>query len=123
MGLERCTVMVSPESVPEAWDEAVIMAYVPMSIFPLSRSTSAFHTSSSPAVCACAGGAAGKAGFSASVLYAVEGCIWFCPTLQEKWENPESRERLLRLVRMTDQEPSLLGISPHFLAVCQKPLS
>lgn len=64
-----------------------------------------------------------KAGFSASVLYAVEGCIWFCPTLQEKWESPESRERLLRLVRMTEQEPSLLGISPHFLAVCQKPLS
>ena len=64
-----------------------------------------------------------KAGFSAPSLYAVEGCIWFCPTLQEKWESPESRERLLRLVRMTEQEPSLLGISPHFLAVCQKPLS
>lgn len=62
-----------------------------------------------------------ESGFSPEGLYAVEGCIWFCPTLQEKWENPESRERLLRLVRMTEQEPSLLGISPHFLAVGRKP--
>lgn len=61
-----------------------------------------------------------EGGFSPAGVYAVEGCIWFCPALQEKWEIPESRERLLRLVRMTEQEPSLLGISPHFLAVGKK---
>ena len=68
-------------------------------------------------------GECAAAGFSAPSLYAVEGCIWFCPTLQEKWDLPESRERLLKLIRMTEQEPSMLGISPHFLAVCKKPLS
>ena len=62
-----------------------------------------------------------EGGLSPEGLYAVESCIWFCPTLQEKWERPESRERLLRLVRMTEQEPSLLGVSPHFLAVGRKP--
>lgn len=61
-----------------------------------------------------------KGGFSPSGTYAVEGCIWFCPTLQEKWEIPESRERLLELVRMTEQERSLLGISPHFLVRAKK---
>lgn len=61
-----------------------------------------------------------ESGFSSEGLYAVEGCIWFCPALQEKWEIPESREQLLRLVRMTEQEPSLLGISPHFLAAARK---
>lgn len=61
-----------------------------------------------------------EAGFPGAELYSVEGCIWFCPALQEKWELPESRERLLRLVRMTEQEPSLLGISPHFLAAARK---
>ena len=62
-----------------------------------------------------------KSGFSPSGTYAVEGCIWFCPTLQEKWEIPESRERLLELVRMTERESSLLGISPHFLTRAEKP--
>lgn len=64
-----------------------------------------------------------KAGFSSVCLYAVEGCIWFCPALEEKWALPKSRERLLSLARMTEQEPSLMGVSPHFLAVCQKPRS
>ncbi len=68
-----------------------------------------------------------EGGLSPEGLYAVEGCIWFTPDLNEKWEDPaarerpESRERLLRLVRMTEQEPSLLGVSPHFLAVGRKP--
>lgn len=62
-----------------------------------------------------------EAGFSQPELYAVEGCIWICPTPQEKWEDPAAREPLLRLLRMTEQEPSLLGISPHFLAVGKKP--
>lgn len=60
------------------------------------------------------------AGFSSEGVYAVEGCIWFCPALQEKWDIPESRERLLRLVRMTEREGSMLGISPHFLALGRK---
>lgn len=68
-------------------------------------------------------GECAQAGFAPASLYAVEGCVWFCPTLQEKWDLPESRERLLKLIRMTEQEPSLLGVSPHFLAACQKSLS
>lgn len=60
------------------------------------------------------------AGFSCEGVYAVEGCVWFCPALQEKWDIPESRERLLQLIRMTEREDSMLGISPHFLALGRK---
>lgn len=61
-----------------------------------------------------------EAGFLGEGLYAVEGCIWFTPCLQEKWGAPESRERLLALLRMTEQKESLLGMSPHFLAFGRK---
>ncbi|MCI8922350.1 MAG: class I SAM-dependent methyltransferase [Acutalibacter sp.] len=60
-----------------------------------------------------------EAGFSVNALYAVEGCAWLAPSLSEKWKNPACLENLLSLVRMTEQEPSLLGISPHFLAVAK----
>ncbi len=62
-----------------------------------------------------------EAGFQVDSLYAVEGCVWLAPALEEKWEEPACQERLLKLVRMTEQEPSLLGLSPHFLAVAHKP--
>lgn len=58
-------------------------------------------------------------GFAVSQMVAVEGCIWFTPNLNEKWEDPACRERLLELVRLTESEPSLLGFSPHFLAVAK----
>lgn len=58
-----------------------------------------------------------EAGFPDAALYAVEGCAWLAPALSEKWGRPECRENLLELVRWTEQEPSLLGLSPHFLAV------
>lgn len=63
-----------------------------------------------------------EAGFSVTGLYAVEGCAWLAPALEEKWADPASRENLLTLVRLTEQEPSLLGLSPHFLATANVPL-
>lgn len=60
-----------------------------------------------------------EAGFSVEGLYAVEGCAWLTPALGEKWKVPACRENLLSLVRMTEEEPSLLGLSPHFLAVAK----
>ena len=32
----------------------------------------------------------------------------------------EKRERLLAAVRLTEHDPSLLGLSPHFLCVAAK---
>jgi len=61
-----------------------------------------------------------EAGFEVSKSIAVEGCIWFTPHLDEKWEDKASRERLLEIVRMTESEPEMMGMSPHFLVVATK---
>ena len=61
-----------------------------------------------------------EAGFMVEKAIAIEGCIWFTPHLAEKWENKACRERLLDIVRMTESEPEMMGISPHFLIVAQK---
>ncbi len=61
-----------------------------------------------------------EVGFAVEKAIAVEGCIWFTPHLQEKWEDDASRERLLDIVRMTETEPEMMGMSPHFLVVARK---
>lgn len=59
-------------------------------------------------------------GFTPETSLAVEGCIWFTPDLNVKWEDPFSRARLLELLHLTEAEPSLLGFSPHFLTLARK---
>ena len=61
-----------------------------------------------------------EAGFKVEKAIAVEGCIWFTPHLTEKWEDEASRERLLEIVRITESEPEMMGMSPHFLVVARK---
>ena len=61
-----------------------------------------------------------EAGFEVEKAVAVEGCIWFTPHLAEKWEDEASRERLLEIVRITESEPEMMGMSPHFLVVARK---
>ena len=61
-----------------------------------------------------------ESGFEVEKAIAVEGCIWFTLHLQEKWEDDASRERLLDIVRMTETEPEMMGMSPHFLVVARK---
>ena len=61
-----------------------------------------------------------EAGFTVEKAIAVEGCIWFTPHLTEKWEDEASRERLLKIVRITESEPEMMGMSPHFLVVARK---
>ena len=61
--------------------------------------------------------------FTVEKAIAVEGCIWFTPHLAEKWEDKASREHLLEIVRMTESESEIMGMSPHFLVVARKPSS
>ena len=61
-----------------------------------------------------------EAGFVVEKAIAVEGCIWFTPHLTEKWEDEASRERLLEIVRITETEPEMMGMSPHFLVMAKK---
>ena len=61
-----------------------------------------------------------EVGFAVEKAIAVEGCIWFTPHLAEKWEDEASRERLLDIVRITETESEMMGMSPHFLVVARK---
>ncbi|NBJ90893.1 class I SAM-dependent methyltransferase [Acutalibacter sp. 1XD8-36] len=61
-----------------------------------------------------------EAGFAIGDMLAIEGIIWPTPDLNAKWEDTSSREHLLELLRLTESEPSVLGYSPHFMAVASK---
>ena len=51
---------------------------------------------------------------------AVEGCAWITPDIVDKWSDDRKRERLLRIIRTTEHEETLMGISPHFLVTALK---
>jgi SAM-dependent methyltransferase len=59
-------------------------------------------------------------GFTVTGVYGIEGPTWLLPDLDAWWEDAELRERLLRIARNVEAEPSLLGVSAHLLAVAKK---
>ncbi|MBO3446291.1 class I SAM-dependent methyltransferase [Clostridium sp. CCUG 7971] len=59
-------------------------------------------------------------GFETIQKHAIEGLIWFTPCIEEKWEEEKSKEQLLNIVRLTDTEDSVMGMSPHFMIVSKK---
>jgi len=62
----------------------------------------------------------GEAGFALQNTFAVEGFGWMLQNFEDHWNNPKRRERLLRFIRSTETEPSMIGISAHLLAAAQK---
>lgn len=58
-----------------------------------------------------------EAGFGLEGLYGIEGPGAFIPAFADRWKDPKSRDRLLGLLREVESEPTLLGVSPHLLAV------
>jgi ubiquinone/menaquinone biosynthesis C-methylase UbiE len=61
-----------------------------------------------------------EAGFTVLGTYALEGPGALVPDFARRWTDPASRARLLDLVRRVEREPSLLGASPHLLAVARR---
>lgn len=59
----------------------------------------------------------GDGGLTDVRLYAVESVVGAMPHLAGDWRDPERRSAILDLVRRVEQEPSLLGIGPHLLAI------
>jgi len=54
-------------------------------------------------------------------LFAVEGPGATMPDFARRWADPACRERLLALLRAVETEPTLVGASPHLLAVARRP--
>jgi SAM-dependent methyltransferase len=64
-----------------------------------------------------------EAGLSHEVTLAVQGPGWLVPDFEERWQDPEQRETILRLVRLMEADAGALGMSPHLMAVARKPQS
>ena len=61
-----------------------------------------------------------EAGLRFDSTIAVEGPGWVSDALDEWLDDAASRERLLRVLRRIETEPSLLGASAHLIAVARK---
>jgi SAM-dependent methyltransferase len=61
------------------------------------------------------------AGLALDGVYGVEGPGWILPDVAERMADARRRASLLRVARMVETEPSVLGSSAHLLAVAQRP--
>ena len=52
-------------------------------------------------------------------IYAVEGLAWMDTGFFQSWADPGKKERLLKLISLTEQKASLLGISPHMMIAAE----
>jgi ubiquinone/menaquinone biosynthesis C-methylase UbiE len=54
-------------------------------------------------------------------LFGIEGPGWLLPDVNERLQDARRRADLLRVARIFESEPSLLGVSAHLLLVARKP--
>jgi ubiquinone/menaquinone biosynthesis C-methylase UbiE len=60
-----------------------------------------------------------EAGFSVTDVYGLEGPGWLVRDIEEWWQSPEYRERLLKIARTLECEPSLIGSNAHLVVVAK----
>jgi ubiquinone/menaquinone biosynthesis C-methylase UbiE len=61
-----------------------------------------------------------EAGFQGVRVLGIEGPGWLACDFSALWDDPEGRERLLRIARRLEAEPALAGLSGHLLAAARK---
>lgn len=61
-----------------------------------------------------------EGGFHSHVVHGVVGGAWLAPNIDELWKNANSREALMKTVRMLDTRDDIMGLSTHILAISQK---
>lgn len=61
-----------------------------------------------------------SAGFQNADVRGVIGPAWLVPNLSEQWKDETRRNNIMRIVRMTEKEEALLGLSTHILAIANK---
>jgi ubiquinone/menaquinone biosynthesis C-methylase UbiE len=67
------------------------------------------------------GAEAEAAGFQVDAVYGIEGPSWMFSDFDERWTDPARREVMLRIARLLETEPAVIGCSAHLLAVGHKP--
>ena len=61
-----------------------------------------------------------EAGFNFERMLAVEGPGWIVPDFDDMWSDNSRRERVLKIVRAVEDQPDIMGMSPHLLAIARK---
>lgn len=61
-----------------------------------------------------------NAGFKVMSLFSVESISYLMKDLEKNWQMDAHREFLLEIIRKIEQEPSLIGASPHIICVGTK---
>lgn len=61
-----------------------------------------------------------EGGFHSHAVHGVVGGAWLAPNIDELWKNPDSREALMKTVRMLDVRDDITGLSTHILAISRK---
>jgi SAM-dependent methyltransferase len=62
-----------------------------------------------------------NAGLLVDGVFGIEGPGWLLPDVNARLEDPRRRADLLRIARMFEAEPAVLGVSAHLLLVARKP--
>ncbi|MEA3336788.1 MAG: class I SAM-dependent methyltransferase [Chloroflexota bacterium] len=60
------------------------------------------------------------AGFVVESVLAIEGAAVFLQDLDEQWSVPERRSRMLEAIRWLEDEPSIIGVTGHIVAIGNK---
>jgi ubiquinone/menaquinone biosynthesis C-methylase UbiE len=60
------------------------------------------------------------AGFPSPEVFGIEGPGWLLPDVQQRMEDPPRRADILKVARLMESEPSVLGVSAHLLVVAQR---
>lgn len=61
-----------------------------------------------------------RGGFDTDSVHGVMGGAWLAPNLDALLENPETKEVLMKTIRMLDTHEEIIGLSGHMLAVSRK---
>jgi ubiquinone/menaquinone biosynthesis C-methylase UbiE len=61
-----------------------------------------------------------EAGFQVEAAVAIEGMAGFMPNFDQFWDDETLRERLLKFLRATESEPTMLGATGHIMTVGRK---
>jgi 2-polyprenyl-3-methyl-5-hydroxy-6-metoxy-1,4-benzoquinol methylase len=61
-----------------------------------------------------------NAGFALTGCYGIEGPCGLLGDFEARWSDPPRRSIMIRIAEVVESEPSLLGASPHLLAVARK---
>ena len=62
-----------------------------------------------------------EAGFAVDAVLGIEGPGWLLPDFDAHWADPRMRELVLASAQRVEAEPTLLGVSPHLIAVAHRP--